>query len=85
LNVLAPIAPWPRRPRAFPASPSSDLYETYPDFAIDIEAEQEKLLTAHDVIALQFPLYWYSTPALLKEWLDLVWLHGFAYGEDGNA
>ncbi len=61
-----------------------DLYETYPDFAIDIEAEQEKLL-AHDVIALQFPLYWYSTPALLKEWLDLVWLHGFAYGIDGNA
>ena len=61
-----------------------DLYETYPDFAIDIEAEQERLL-AHDVIALQFPLYWYSTPALLKEWFDLVWLHGFAYGIDGNA
>ena len=61
-----------------------DLYETYPDFAIDIEAEQEKLLT-HDVIALQFPLYWYATPALLKEWFDLVWLHGFAYGLDGNA
>jgi glutathione-regulated potassium-efflux system ancillary protein KefG len=61
-----------------------DLYETYPDFAIDIEAEQERLL-AHDVIALQFPLYWYSTPALLKEWFDLVWLHGFAYGVDGNA
>ncbi|CAN5538645.1 NAD(P)H-dependent oxidoreductase [soil metagenome] len=61
-----------------------DLYETYPDFAIDIEAEQERLL-AHEVIALQFPLYWYSTPALLKEWFDLVWLHGFAYGIDGNA
>ena len=61
-----------------------DLYETYPDFAIDIEAEQEKLV-AHDVIAVQFPLYWYSTPALLKEWFDLVWLHGFAYGLDGNA
>uniref|UniRef100_B0T300 NAD(P)H dehydrogenase (Quinone) n=1 Tax=Caulobacter sp. (strain K31) TaxID=366602 RepID=B0T300_CAUSK len=61
-----------------------DLYETYPDFAIDIEAEQERLV-AHDVIAVQFPLYWYSTPALLKEWFDLVWLHGFAYGLDGNA
>jgi glutathione-regulated potassium-efflux system ancillary protein KefG len=36
-------------------------------------------------VALQFPLYWYSTPALLKEWFDLVWLHGFAYGLDGNA
>jgi glutathione-regulated potassium-efflux system ancillary protein KefG len=61
-----------------------DLYETYPDFAIDIEAEQADLV-AHDVIALQFPLYWYSTPALMKEWLDLVWLHGFAYGHDGVA
>lgn len=61
-----------------------DLYETYPDFVIDIEAEQEALIK-HDVIALQFPLYWYSTPALMKEWLDLVWLHGFAYGEDGVA
>src|SRR3989338_1116681 len=60
-----------------------DLYETYPDFVIDVDAEQEKLL-AHQVIALQFPFYWYSTPALLKEWLDLVWLHGFAYGKGGD-
>lgn len=61
-----------------------DLYETYPDFVVDIETEQAALVK-HDVIALQFPLYWYSTPALMKEWLDLVWLHGFAYGEDGEA
>lgn len=61
-----------------------DLYETYPDFVVDIETEQAALV-AHDVIALQFPLYWYSTPALMKEWLDIVWLHGFAYGEDGVA
>nr|WP_232793359.1 NAD(P)H-dependent oxidoreductase [Caulobacter hibisci] len=61
-----------------------DLYETYPDFAIDIEAEQQKLVE-HDIIALQFPLFWYSPPALMKEWLDLVWLHGFAYGLGGDA
>lgn len=61
-----------------------DLYETYPDFVVDIETEQAALV-AHDVIGLQFPLYWYSTPALLKEWLDLVWLHGFAYGAEGEA
>ncbi|WP_168074439.1 NAD(P)H-dependent oxidoreductase [Caulobacter sp. SSI4214] len=61
-----------------------DLYEVYPDFVVDIEAEQAALL-AHDVVALQFPLYWYSTPSLMKEWLDLVWLHGFAYGEGGEA
>ncbi len=60
-----------------------DLYETYPDYVIDVEAEQARLL-AHDVIALQFPMYWYSTPALMKEWLDLVWLHGFAYGKGGD-
>ena len=60
-----------------------DLYETYPDYVIDVEAEQKRLL-AHDVIGLQFPMYWYSTPALLKEWLDLVWLHGFAYGKGGT-
>jgi glutathione-regulated potassium-efflux system ancillary protein KefG len=61
-----------------------DLYESYPDFVIDIEAEQASLI-AHDVVALQFPFYWYSTPSLMKEWLDLVWLHGFAYGEGGEA
>lgn len=61
-----------------------DLYESYPDFVIDIEAEQAAL-AAHDVVALQFPLFWYSTPSLMKEWLDLVWLHGFAYGEGGDA
>ena len=61
-----------------------DLYEIYPDYLIDVEAEQARLI-AHPVICLQFPLLWYSVPALLKEWLDLVWLHGFAYGEGGRA
>jgi glutathione-regulated potassium-efflux system ancillary protein KefG len=61
-----------------------DLYEVYPDFTIDVRAEQKRLVD-HAVIGLQFPLYWYSTPALLKEWLDLVWLHGFAYGHGGTA
>ena len=59
-----------------------DLYETYPDYQIDVRREQ-KTLVEHGAIVLQFPFYWYSTPALLKEWLDLVWLHGFAYGEKG--
>jgi glutathione-regulated potassium-efflux system ancillary protein KefG len=61
-----------------------DLYETYPDFEIAVTAEQD-LLVAHDVIILLHPLYWYSAPALLKEWLDLVLEHGFAYGRTGNA
>ncbi len=61
-----------------------DLYESYPDFLVDVRGEQRRLV-AHDVIVLQFPLYWYSTPALLKEWIDAVWLHGFAYGKGGTA
>ena len=61
-----------------------DLYETYPDFSIDVDREQA-LLTAHDVIVFQHPFYWYSAPAIVKEWLDLVLEHGFAYGRDGNA
>ena len=32
----------------------------------------------------QYPLFWYSTPSLIKEWLDLVLEHGFAYGADGD-
>ena len=48
-----------------------DLYAHYPDFFIDIPREQA-LLREHDVIVFQHPLYTYSCPALLKEWLDRV-------------
>lgn len=61
-----------------------DLYEAYPTFAIDIAREQE-LLREHDVIVFQHPFYWYSTPAILKEWQDLVLEHGWAYGPGGTA
>lgn len=61
-----------------------DLYEHYPRHDIDIETEQTRLLDA-DVIVFQFPLFWYSTPSLLKDWMDLVLEHGFAYGEGGEA
>ncbi|MDI7860348.1 NAD(P)H-dependent oxidoreductase [Rhizobiaceae bacterium n13] len=60
-----------------------DLYAEYPRFDIDIEREQHRLLS-HDIIVLQFPLFWYSTPALLKQWQDLVLEYGFAYGPKGN-
>ena len=61
----------------------ADLYAEYPKFDIDIDREQERLL-AHDVLILQFPIYWYATPSLLKEWLDLVLEYGFAYGTGGD-
>ncbi len=60
-----------------------DLYGRYPDFDIDIEAEQKRL-AAHDMVIFLHPLYWYSTPAILKEWLDLVLEYGFAYGRGGD-
>lgn len=61
-----------------------DLYELYPDFNIDVAYEQQ-LLLSHDVIVFHHPFYWYSCPALLKEWQDLVLMYGFAYGEGGTA
>jgi glutathione-regulated potassium-efflux system ancillary protein KefG len=61
-----------------------DLYEAYPDLGIDVAAEQE-LLLAHDVIVFHHPFFWYSTPAILKEWQDLVLEHGWAYGREGTA
>ncbi len=61
-----------------------DLYGEYPDYRIDIEREQQRLRD-HDVIVFMFPLYWYSTPAMLKEWQDLVLEYGFAYGHEGIA
>jgi len=60
-----------------------DLYETYPDFSIDVPREQELLLEA-DVIVLQHPFYWYSCPPLLKEWIDCVLESGWAYGAGGT-
>lgn len=61
-----------------------DLYAHYPDFFIDIHYEQQ-LLREHEVIVFQHPLYTYSCPALLKEWLDRVLSRGFASGPGGNA
>lgn len=59
------------------------LDELYPDFKIDVESEQKKLENA-DVVVLQFPVFWYYTPALMQKWLEEVLLPGFAYGDDGD-
>ena len=60
-----------------------DLYDAYPTLYIDVKREQ-RLLLDHDVIVFQHPFYWYSTPAILKEWQDLVLEHGWAYGHSGT-
>lgn len=60
------------------------LYELYPDFDIDVAAEQQALAQAELVIWL-CPVYWYSVPALLKHWFDQVLAHGWAYGPGAAA
>ena len=55
------------------------LDELYPDGNIDVEAEQAALKEA-DLIVWQFPFWWYTLPWLMKKWLDLVFVHGFAHG-----
>lgn len=61
-----------------------DLYETYPDFAVDVDREQA-LLADHDAIVCQHPFFWYSAPSIVREWQDLVLEHGWAYGRHGHA
>ncbi len=59
------------------------LDELYPDYRVDIQAEQEALIKA-DIVVLQFPFYWYSVPALMKKWIDDVFSYDFAYGVKGD-
>lgn len=56
-----------------------ELYNAYPDWKINVEKEQQ-LIEAHEKIVLQFPVYWFSSPPLLKKWLDDVLTYGWAYG-----
>lgn len=62
----------------------ASLYELYPDWAIDVDAEQAALASA-DVLVLQHPLHWYGCTPMLKLWLDKVLTLGWAYGEGGTA
>ncbi|MBU3024922.1 NAD(P)H-dependent oxidoreductase [Zobellia galactanivorans] len=61
-----------------------DLYERYPDFNIDVDAEKA-LMSAHDIIIFHHPFYWYSCPPLMKQWIDVVLEFGWAYGPNGTA
>ncbi len=61
-----------------------DLYGAWPDGHIDRAVEQA-LVERHHALVWQHPLYWYSTPSLLKEWQDQVLTPGWAYGRGGEA
>jgi glutathione-regulated potassium-efflux system ancillary protein KefG len=60
-----------------------DMYEQYSDFNIDPHQERQ-LLLSHQIIVWQHPVYMYSAPALVKQWIDMVLEHGWAHGPHGN-
>ncbi|MDO5652339.1 MAG: NAD(P)H-dependent oxidoreductase [Moraxella sp.] len=64
---------------ALPNAEIRKLGELYADFQINVAAEQAALSKA-DLIVWQFPFHWYALPALMKKWLDDVFVHGFAHG-----
>jgi glutathione-regulated potassium-efflux system ancillary protein KefF len=93
-TVVIYAHPFPQRSRvnrplaaalaALPHVQVRDLYRAYTDYNIDVVAEQ-RALAAADTVVLQFPLRWYSVPALMKLWLDEVLERGWAYGPGGTA
>lgn len=93
-TALIHCHPYPNRSRAgrillegvrdLPGVQVRSLYSLYPDFDIDVEAEQ-LALTQADVIVWQCPFYWYGVPALLGLWFERVLAEGWAYGEGGRA
>jgi glutathione-regulated potassium-efflux system ancillary protein KefG len=70
--------------RQVPGVTFHDLYEAYPDLDIDVDAEQARL-SAHEVVVLQYPFFWYAAPPIVPQWFDLVLEHGWAYGSQGTA
>lgn len=86
--------PWPHKSRyncrllaqarKMPGVMVRDLYELYPSLHVNEGLEQQALRMA-DAVVLQFPIYWFSAPALMKEWMDVTLQDGFAFGEGGTA
>ena len=60
-----------------------DLYALYPDFVIDVDAEQAALAIARAPWSVLHPVQWYSMPALMKLWVDDVLEFRWAYGPGG--
>lgn len=68
--------------RLLPNVTVHELIRAYPDYRIDVAREQA-LLESHDAVVMMFPFFWYSSPAILREWQDAVLTYGFAYGSEG--
>lgn len=69
--------------KTYPDLEVRDIFQLYPDYQIDVDAEQETLLR-HDTIILQYPMFWFNMPAILKLWFDEVFTYQFAYGSQGD-
>lgn len=92
--VIVYAHPYPRHSRAnramlaaleeIPEVRVRSLYDLYPDFSIDVAAEQAELASASLVI-WQHPMHWYGAPALFRLWMDKVLQHGWAYGGPKGA
>jgi glutathione-regulated potassium-efflux system ancillary protein KefF len=65
--------------RDLPGLQVRSLYDLYPDFDVDVRAEQQALEAA-DLVVWMGPFYWYSVPALLSHWFEKVLVRGFAFG-----
>ena len=86
--------PYPRTSRAgaallaairdLPGLEVRSIYDLYPDFDIDVAAEQAALERA-DVVVLMHPLYWYAVPAMLKHWIDAVLFEDWAHADRDSA
>lgn len=67
----------------FPKADITNVGDLYPNFQINVKEEQKKV-TEHDVIILQYPFYWYEAPALLRKWIEDTMAHGFAMDSKGG-
>lgn len=94
MTVVIYAHPYPSRSRAnaallraiadLPDVHVRSLYDLYPDFDIDADAERKALEPARRVVFMH-PVYWYTTPGLLKHWFDQVLVRGWAYGEGATG
>ena len=69
--------------KLLPEAEIAYLDKLYPDFCIDVQKEQERLLRA-DIIVLEYPLFWYTAPSLLHRWIEKTFTHGFSHGRTGD-
>ncbi|MEC3915453.1 NAD(P)H oxidoreductase [Nocardia sp. CDC160] len=53
-------------------------------YSREVHDHMDRILAA-DLVVVAFPVYWASTPALLKGWIDRVWNYGLAYGRSKSG